>query len=144
MLVNQATKPIRCLVPRPHYCARPKHFGSRGLSKFLSVGYFTERVKIISIFDFYLLSFTALKVELYWNGVLEHAHVLSVRAFNHFIWIMSYNEHSHLTGKNFHMSGNKKYLEECNHHTNTMVEIKSVQRICCIFFFLSQVIFSFR
>ena len=43
MLVNQATKPIRCLVPGPHYCARLKGFGSRGLSKFLlSVGYFTE------------------------------------------------------------------------------------------------------
>ena len=45
------------------------------------------------------------------------------------------------------MSGNKRYLEECNHHTNTMVEIKSVQRICCSYFiiiiFLSQVIFGF-
>ena len=40
------------------------------------------------------------------------------------------------------MSGNKSYLEECNHHTNTMVEIKSVRCICCsFFFFLSQVIF---
>ena len=37
------------------------------------------------------------------------------------------------------MSGNKRYLEECNHHTNTMVEIKSVQRIFCsytIIFFI--------
>ena len=45
------------------------------------------------------------------------------------------------------MSGNKRYLEECNHHTNTMVEIKSVQRIFCSYFiiiiFLSQVIFGF-
>ena len=45
------------------------------------------------------------------------------------------------------MSGNKRYLEECNHHTNTMVEIKSVQRIFCsyfiLFYFLSQVIFGF-
>ena len=39
------------------------------------------------------------------------------------------------------MSGNKSYLEECNHHTNTMVEIKSVRCICCSYFFLSQVIF---
>ena len=50
-----------------------------------------------------------------------------------------------LTGENFYMSGNKRYFEECNHHTNTIVEIKSVQCICCsfffFFFFLSHVIF---
>ena len=39
------------------------------------------------------------------------------------------------------MSGNKRYLEECNRHTNTMVEIKVVRRICCSYFFLSKVIF---
>ena len=48
------------------------------------------------------------------------------------------------------MSGNKRYLEECNHHTNTMVKIKSVQHIFCSYiiiflflFLLSQVIFGF-
>ena len=48
------------------------------------------------------------------------------------------------------MSGNKRYLEECNHHTNTMVKIKSAQHIFCSYiiiflflFFLSQVIFGF-
>ena len=43
------------------------------------------------------------------------------------------------------MSGNKRYLEECNHHTNTMVKIKSDQHIfysyiiifLFLFFFIS-------
>ena len=69
MLVGQATKPIPCLVPRPHYCTRPMPLGSRDLSKVLSVGYFTEmhwprrigrrktRIRQANPFDFYLLSF---------------------------------------------------------------------------------------
>ena len=35
-------------VPRPHYCAGPMHFGSRGPSEFWSLGYVTEMHMIIS------------------------------------------------------------------------------------------------